>query len=52
MEKQFAEKIIFVRKHSARNPILRPKEMKEVDNGGYNVHPFPPPNSIINEIYI
>ena len=23
--------------------------MKEVDNGGYNVHPVPPPNSEIKE---
>jgi len=23
--------------------------MKEVDNGGYNVHPVPPPNSMITE---
>ena len=23
--------------------------MKEVDNGGYNVHPVPPPNSMIIE---
>jgi hypothetical protein len=25
------------------------KDMKEVDNGGYNVHPVPPPNSKIKE---
>ena len=25
------------------------KDMKEVDNGGYNVHPVPPPNSEIKE---
>ena len=25
------------------------KDMNEVDNGGYNVHPVVPPNSDINE---
>ena len=25
------------------------KDMNEVDNGGYNVHPVPPPNSDIKE---
>ena len=25
------------------------KDMNEVDNGGYNVHPVPPPNSEIKE---
>ena len=25
------------------------KDMKEVDKGGYNVHPVPPPNSEIKE---
>ena len=34
--------------------IIRPvlegdKDMKEVDNGGYNVHPVPLPNSEIKE---
>jgi hypothetical protein len=33
-----------------RNPVLEgDKLMKEVLNGGYNVHPVPPPNSEIKE---
>ena len=33
-----------------RFPVLEgDKVMKEVDNGGYNVHPVPPPNSEIKE---
>ena len=31
-------------------PVLEgDKVIKEVDNGGYNVHPVPPPNSEIKE---
>ena len=40
------------RYHSAkiRFPVLEgDKLMKEVLNGGYNVHPVPPPNSEIKE---
>ena len=33
-----------------RFPVLEgDKVIKEVDNGGYNVHPVPPPNSEIKE---
>jgi hypothetical protein len=33
-----------------RHPVLEgDKLIKEVLNGGYNVHPVPPPNSDINE---
>ena len=36
-----------------RFPVLEgDKLMKEVLNGGYNVHPVPPPNSEIIEIRI
>ena len=36
-----------------RFPVLEgDKLMKEVLNGGYNVHPVPPPNSEIKEIKI
>ena len=31
------------------NEIEGDKDMKEVDNGGYNVHPVPLPNSEIKE---
>jgi len=35
------------------NVLEGDKDMKEVDNGGYNVHPVPPPNSeIIDRISI
>ena len=34
-----------------RFPVLEgDKVIKEVDNGGYNVHPVPPPNSEIKEM--
>jgi signal transduction protein with GAF and PtsI domain len=33
-----------------RYPVLEgDKVIKDVDNGGYNVHPVPPPNSEIKE---
>ena len=36
-------------KKDYRHEIEGDKDMKEVDNGGYNVHPVPPPNSEIKE---
>ena len=44
------EDIPEINKPKIRNPVLEgDKLMKEVLNGGYNVHPVPPPNSEIIE---
>ena len=49
------EFLLLVSKSKINNPKIRfpvlegDKLMKEVLNGGYNVHPVPPPNSEIKE---
>ena len=44
------EDIPEINKPKIRFPVLEgDKLMKEVLNGGYNVHPVPPPNSEIKE---
>jgi len=44
------EEIPETKSENMRDSVLEgDKDMKDVDNGGYNVHPVPPPNSEIKE---